>query len=238
MIDIHCHILHGVDDGALTLQDSLKLIKHEIDNGVNSIIMTPHFNKNGEENDMYKVIYNFEELKEIIMLEKLNVKLYLGNEIFLKSDFYDVLEKNNFQTLAGSNYILVEFYELSSLKNVAEMCYAAVYLGYIPIIAHAERYYRLFDSLKMIEYVLNEGALLQINASSITNKKIKYHYKLAHLLIKHKYVSFVASDIHNINLEQSCLIDAYKIIKRKCGICYADKIFYENQLKIINNELI
>lgn len=99
MIDMHNHILFGVDDGAKTIQDSVELIKYEIKNGVSSIIFTPHFNKIGTEVDIDKVIQNYLILKRAAENEKLNVKLYLGNEIHFGSDFYEVLGKKHLEHL-------------------------------------------------------------------------------------------------------------------------------------------
>jgi len=103
MIDMHSHILFGVDDGAVTIQDSVELIRREIDNGVNSIILTPHFNTHYADVHAEKIMQNYYSLKKIAEHEKINIKLYLGNEIYFGSDFYEVLEKKNLLHLQSQN---------------------------------------------------------------------------------------------------------------------------------------
>lgn len=238
MIDMHNHILFGVDDGAETIQDSVELIEYEIKKGVNSIVFTPHFNKVGFEIDMDIVMQNFSILEELVLNENLNVKLYLGNEIYFKSNFYEILEKKEFKTLAGSNYILIEFCLMESLENIAAMCYEARIKGFIPIIAHVERYKSLYEDRILLDNVLKERALLQVNATSILEIGDKECRKFAKYLLKRKLVSFVASDVHNMHKRSFYLDRAYKVVKKKYGDAFADKIFNLNQQKVISNEYI
>lgn len=236
MIDMHNHILFGVDDGAKTIEKSIKLIKEEINKGVNHIIFTPHYKNKGLELDMEKVTLNFVILKELVENEKLNVKLYLGNEIYFGSNFYEVLEKEDFKTLAGSNYILIEFSVIDTPKNIVEMCYEARLKGYIPIIAHVERYSLLYEDTSLLKSLLNEGAHLQVNASTLVNRESKESNKFANFLLKNELVSFVASDVHDMDARGFYLDEAYKMVKRTCSNYYADKIFNLNQQKILSNE--
>lgn len=238
MIDIHNHMLFGVDDGAKTIEDSIALIKDAINKGVSHIIFTPHYKPNDKSivSDMKKVSQNFDVLKHIVYDEKLNVELYLGNEIYFRSNFYELLENGEFNTLAGSKYILIEFNVISTPKNIPEMCYESRIKGYIPIIAHVERYESLYNNNSLLNEILNEGAHLQVNASTILNMESKESYKFASHLLKNELVSFVASDVHNLDSRGFYLDIAYKRVKKLCGDNYADKIFYINQQKILSNE--
>jgi len=236
MIDIHNHILFGVDDGAKTIENSIELIKEEINKGVSHIIFTPHYKNRGVELDMKKVAQNFDCLKEIVTNEKLDIKLYLGNEIYFGSNFYEVLEKGNFNTLAESNYILIEFSVIDTPKNISEMCYEARIKGYIPIIAHVERYSSLYDDKRLLKDILNEGALLQVNASTLVNLESKESNKFANFLLKNELISFVASDVHDMDVRCFYLDEAYKRVKKTCSDTYVDKIFNINQQKVLSNE--
>ena len=238
MIDMHNHILFGVDDGAKTIDNSIVLLKEEIKKGVTHIILTPHYKYKGVDLDMEKVSDNFKVLKDIVVNEKLNVELYLGNEIYFDSNFYEVLEKGKFNTLAGSDYILIEFNLIDIPKNVVEMCYEARIKGYIPIIAHVERYNFLYNDIQLLKDIINEGALLQVNASTIVNKESKESNKFINFLFKNELVSFIASDLHNMESRGFYLDEALKKIKKICSDSYADKIFIENQQKILSNEYI
>lgn len=235
MIDIHSHILFGVDDGAETFEESMELIKEEVEKGVSHIIFTPHFNKRNYHQDKDKISANFHSLKEATQKENLNVELYLGNEVYMDFNNYDSIIENGFTTLAESKYILVEFNELIPPDNMPEICYEINVSGYIPIIAHAERYEILYKNRQMLIDVLNEGAHLQVNASSILHKENKERNKLANFLLKSKLVSFVASDVHNTTSRKFYLDEAYKEVSKKYGQEYTNQIFKHNQFHVICN---
>lgn len=234
MIDIHNHILFGVDDGAENVEDSMNLIKEEVAKGVSHIILTPHL-KHKTNYFPDKIIHNFNELKENVIKERIDIKLYLGNEIYVDSDFYDILETREFNTLAGSDYILIEFSLTNTPENIAEICYEIKIKGYMPIIAHVERYSVFYGNEQLLKDVLAEGALLQVNASTVINKEGKESKKFADNLLKRGLVSFIASDVHNTTSRKFFLDKAYHKVSKVCGKEYAEKIFRLNQLKIIEN---
>jgi len=235
MIDMHSHILFGVDDGAKTLEESMELIREEVKKGVTHIIFTPHFNKRNYNKNQDKISANFQILKEYSEKENLKVQLYLGNEIYLDSTAYASIIDNGFYTLAGSKYVLVEFNELIPPVNIPEICYEINMSGYFPIMAHAERYEILYNNTKLLSEILDEGTHLQVNASSVIKNDNKARNKFAHYLLKNQLISFVASDVHNTVSRKFHLDEAYKAVTKIYGIEYADKIIKNNQLNIINN---
>lgn len=236
MIDIHNHILFGLDDGAKTVEDSLKLIKEEISKGVSHIILTPHYKKRGGETDLSKIKENFSVLLEKVKNEQLNVEIFLGNEVYFDSDFYDSLKNQSFNSLANSNYVLLEFSMLNTPDNIPEICYEIKLKGYIPIIAHVERYECFFDNEKLLLSVLNEGAHLQVNATTVINKESKDSCKFVKFLLDNELISFVASDMHNLTNRAFYLNEAYNFVAKKYDKNYADKIFKLNQQNIITNK--
>lgn len=236
MIDMHNHILFGVDDGPETIEESMELIKEASSKGVTHIVFTPHFNKRNYNLNQNEVSDNFQILKEEINKENINLELYLGNEVYLGSVGYTLIIDNGFYTLAGSKYILVEFNEMLPPSNIPEICYEIAVNGYVPIIAHAERYEILHNNRKLLGEILDEGAHLQINASSVLNKDNKERNKFAHYLLKNEIVSFVASDVHNNTSRGFYLDEAYDEVCKICIKSYADNIFKLNQLNIINDK--
>jgi protein-tyrosine phosphatase len=236
MIDIHSHILFGVDDGAKTIEDSVNIIKEEISKGVTHIILTPHFKNKYIDIKLENIEQNYNALKEYILKNNMDINIYMGNEIFFDSNYYEILEEGDFYSLANSKYILIEFDVSDIPKNIAEMCYDARIKGFIPIIAHVERYSTLYKDMDLLKEILNEGALLQVNASTVANKEDRESHRFANYLLKHELVSFIASDIHNLRSRGFHLDEAFKAVKKSCGNVYANKIFRENQLKVIANE--
>lgn len=236
MIDMHSHILFGVDDGAKELNDSLELIRAEVSKGVSHIILTPHFKKRIGEAESEKVYENYMVLKDVVRRESLNIELFLGNEIYIGSKYFDVLEDNSFYTLANSNYVLIEFGLSNTLENIAEICYEFRLREYIPIIAHVERYDYLYSNKYLIKDVLEEGAHLQVNASSIINRDNRERCKFVNFLLNNELVSFIASDLHNLDSRGFYLDQAYSLVKKTYGEEYADRIFKLNQQNIISNK--
>lgn len=236
MIDMHTHVLFGVDDGAKTIENSLDLIKEEVNKGVSKIILTPHFKKKYGETSVEKINENFNVLKEIVCKENLKVELFLGSEVYLDHNYYDTLWKEPIITLAGSDYVLIEFSMTDIPKNIPEICYEVRLKGFIPVIAHVERYYTLYDNTQLIRDILNEDAHFQINASTIVNKEEKESCKFVNYLLKNELVSFVASDVHNKDSRAFYLDKAYSVVNKICSHSYAEKIFKENQEKIIMNK--
>ncbi|HPX00006.1 MAG TPA: hypothetical protein PLL21_03060 [Sedimentibacter sp.] len=236
MIDMHNHLLFGVDDGPETIEESLELIKEATSRGVTHIIITPHFNKRNNGLNHDKVSINFQLLKEAIDKESIKIGLYLGNEVYMDSVGYASIIDNGFNTLAGSRYLLVEFNEMMPPSNIPEICYELTISGYIPIIAHAERYGILYNNSKLLGEILDEGAHLQVNASTIVNKENHDRNKFARYLLKNELVSFAASDVHNNTSRRFYLNEAYAAVCKLCSITYAYNIFKQNPMNIINNK--
>lgn len=201
MIDIHTHILYGVDDGSKSIDDSLAMIRECINQGVKTIVLTPHYNRN-----METIEKNFAILKD-----KAEVNLFLMPEIFYEEDlddYYDSLPKIN-------GYILLEFGEASDILDALRDLSID---GKKIILAHAERYGLTLDDLLEIK---KYGVLIQVNASKVIKKKGKE-------LLDNGIVDFVASDMHNLNKRTSFMLKAYQFVEKKYGKEYASKLFMEN----------
>jgi len=204
MIDIHCHILPNVDDGAKSIESSKNLLNDEIKNNNEYVILTPHQNK---ENLNKKMLVNqFEEFNKQI---DLNVKLMLGCELYYYEGMEKDLKDGKILTLNNSKYVLVEFSTRSETK-VSDVVYEISSYGFVPIVAHVERY----PYLKNDDYIdiVKNGGLIQINSRCFTTKEYKKKLKF---LLKNKLVSFIASDCHD-EIKRPCDFEKAKtIIKKK-----------------------
>ncbi len=228
MIDIHSHILPFVDDGSDSIKGSIELIKYQIKNGVNKIVLTPHFKTDKYETSKEELINAFENFKEEVKSQNLEVELYLAQEIYVGGDFYNIINAGGFITVNNTKNILIEFncyIETDILKHVSKI----VSLGYTPIIAHIERYsyfdfHNLYDIKKM-------GALIQVNASSIVGKSGKNIQNIIFDAIYNGYIDFVASDLHKGR--KPYMLKAYKKVKKLFGEETAEKLFNENAQNIL-----
>lgn len=236
MVDIHNHILFGVDDGARTIEDSINMIKEEISSGVNQIILTPHFNKRIDAS-IETINNNFEMLQAQVISENINVELFLGSEVYMDRNYYETIWESSYNTLAGSRYLLVEFSPAEDLKNIPEICYEVSLKGYIPVIAHIERYEDLYDNVKLLSEILKE-ALIQVNAHAIIDKENKSTQRFVTYLLKNQLVSFVASDAHNLHKRGVFMKEAALYVYNHYGLEYMEKIFNNNQRLLIENKTI
>ncbi len=196
MIDIHAHVIPFVDDGSPSLEDSLRLVKEEIEQGVDTIICTPHFDLKRYTPSKEKILENFELLKKAIKDEKLEIELYLGQEICYYStfDFIKLLKEKKLFTLKDTNFILLEFDFYKEPVSISELMYNIRINGFVPIIAHVERYEWL--TRKMLEKMIVEGALIQVNGGALINRDNRYYHKRAKKYVKGHYVNYIASDVH------------------------------------------
>ena len=227
MIDIHTHILPFVDDGSEDEKTSLEMLKLLKKEGVTDVILTPHYRGKYRPSPA-KLKGAFEKFNQLKTENNIDVNLYLGEEIFDLIDFASTKLGKRTITLNDSKFVLIEFPYFSAC-DIVEHAYNVYTFGLVPIIAHVERYeYITFDLVQELKSV---KALIQVNASSVVGKAPKFSRKITKKLLKHRLVDFVASDIHDGR--EPCLQKAYKLVKRRYGFNYANKIFNENAKEII-----
>ena len=229
MIDIHSHLIPGVDDGSQSLEESLSLLKQAERDGITELITTPHFMKNGEfRMKAPELVQRFSELKQVY---KGPIKLHLGNELYIHPDLPELLEKDENLTLAESDYILVEFPFQNYEDEFDEILYE-LSLKYRIIIAHPERYSYVQEDPNFCLRWLNEGYYLQSNQNSLFMKETK---KVLIPMIEHGFVSFVASDAHNEH--RPCVLsEAREFLAEEFGEQFAVQLIEKNPEKILKNE--
>ena len=227
MIDIHSHILPAVDDGCTDTDQSLALIKEEINQGITDIVLTPHYRAEYL-TKREKIEKQFELLTQAVKDSGMAVNLYLGQEIFVFDGVVNAIRSGKLFTINGGKYVLAEF-STKEETDIADAVYTFVGAGFIPIIAHIERYY--YADIEMAKEIKELGGLIQINASSLCHRFGAYKKK-ATAFIKEGFVDFVASDVHF--KRRNCMLQAYNVVVKKFGRETADKLFTENAEKILN----
>ena len=229
MTDIHSHILPFVDDGSDSYEKSIEMLKKHISQGVKNVVLTPHFRMGSFALGNDKIIEEFNNFKEKVKEELPSIDLYLGREITLYRDMISDVEKGNFLPINNGKFVLIEFPYVNEV-DADEICYRVRLAGFIPIVAHVERYDYLRKA-NLVEQLRKNGAVIQINAHSVARKDRKEEAKFAKIILKKRLVDVVASDIH-YNRED-VLGEAYKKACKKYGEEYADLIFKINPERIL-----
>lgn len=238
MIDIHCHILPEVDDGSKSLEESIEMARIAESEGIKTIVNTSHYHfdfkyKKGEE---LKTI--LEEFNQKLKQENIEVEVILGNELYYTEDLIGKLENLDFYTINESNYLLIEFPPTNVPKNLTDVIYEIKLIGYTPILAHVERYPAIQENPNIIYDAIKEGALIQINASSILGKNGPDAEDTCEILLKNNMVHVVGTDAHSSTRRRPLIKEAYNHICDEYGKTLAEELFAINSGKIIENETI
>ncbi len=231
MIDIHAHVLPGIDDGPSDLEGSMELIRQGYRDGIRGVVCTSHVLD--ELTDETERIFRnkFRQLQARIKEEALPVTLWLGSEIHCQTIFDPA---RPLATLNGNGkYLLIEL-PLSHLPSQArEILFNLSMKGITPILAHPERNGAILENTRLAWEFVRQGVLLQINAGSITGRFGRGTRKLALTLLDHNLVSFVASDCHRASSRPLILSKAREIVTRRWGRGWAEVLFELNPYRAV-----
>lgn len=237
-IDIHSHIIPGVDDGSQDMEQSIRMLRKAADEGIRQIILTPHNKAEHRNVSVAGIMRRVSELQEVVDGSGIPITLYTGNEIFYRDGVVDLLEEGKICTLAGSSYVLVEFQPMEQFSYIRSAIYELAGNGYIPVLAHTERYQSMICDSKNVAYAIDRGALIQVNASSVTGGmgyKVKQAVKK---LLKEKLVHFVGTDAHDSEKRSPQMAECARYLAKKYGEDYAVKLLHDNADCIIRGESI
>lgn len=237
MIDIHSHVLPGIDDGAQTDNDSIEMAKQAVSEGIHTIIATPH-NRNGQyDNDKESILADVKRLNSLFIEENISLVVLPGQENRINGDMTRELERDELMPLNDTKYIFVEFPSGSVPRYAKQMIFDIQVLGYIPIIVHPERNRELIEDHDLMYEFIEKGALSQVTAASLVGKFGKRVKQFSRQLVEANLTHFIASDAHNITTRRFCMQEAYEEIKNSYGE-EIEYLFKENAEFLIENESI
>ncbi|MCD7840259.1 MAG: hypothetical protein LUG46_06525 [Erysipelotrichaceae bacterium] len=236
MIDIHCHILPMVDDGAKSIDEAINMLIDAYNDNTDKIVLTPHFAFSyGFINPYEKINGLFHDLKYIVDNERIPIDMYLGCEYLFDSISTYKHHIHEIAKMNKTNYLLMEFFFDVNADFVLEAIDTVIDSGYIPIIAHPERYECIQVNSSLPQYMIDHGALLQMNKGSIFNQYGRNARKCVLDMLDHHYISFVGSDAHNTINRNSLMFDDYLYVCDYYGRDYAYKIFEDNPERMLSN---
>lgn len=237
MIDIHCHILPGIDDGPLEIRESVDMAKMAAEDGINIVVASPHFiygERPGIEGIKGTVLHLRERLKD----EEVPLELVEGADVKLTYELFEGMSKHGIMpTINASRYFLLELPEVVPPK-LDSFLHAAQKSGFVPIITHPERNYSFLSVPGKIEGLRGAGALIQVTAMSITGEFGMDIQGLSEWLMRKGYVDFIATDAHNIDYRRPVLSEAYNLLSKVADPGVVKKIFFENPEAVLEDREI
>lgn len=232
LIDIHCHILPGVDDGPRSLEDACAMLDQMAKDNVCAVIATPHDRPEMFEASRKEIWKSYQLVRQAGM--ERGIKVFLGTEFFRRSNLEKYIAKKKLGAMGGTSYVLVEFSSMDLFMTIRNICYSLRMSGYIPIVAHVERYACLRE-MEDIWELKDIGACIQINADTVLGKDGFRGKRYAAKLLKEGAVDFIASDMHDLERRRSNLKACAAYVRKKYGEDVAKTLFYTNPLKMIKS---
>jgi protein-tyrosine phosphatase len=224
MIDIHSHIIPGVDDGAHNTEEAEEMLVSAARAGVTRIIATPHFNIDKFDHESVFEKYNRLKMKARLY----NIELLLGYEIKIHEYPSRMPSSYSELVLGSSKYVLLELPFTCVPRYTAELIYQIQINKLIPIIAHSERCIKLVKDPQLLDELIGNGCLMQVDAASIVGLNSRKIKRFAKKLITSDKVDFVASDAHNAKDYSDTYMKAYQKTIKWVGQTEADKLFTES----------
>lgn len=236
MIDIHSHILPHIDDGAENIDITIEMLKNAVSDGIEKIVATPHYCIGCGTCTIAEVKDYVSILNSHIKENKIQIKIYSGQEVYLNENTIEDYLEGNIGTINDSRYMLTECPISEFNSHIFNIIYELKIRGIIPIIAHPERYIPIMENVLNINKFIEIGCLFQMNSGSIQGvfgKKVKL---VADLFLKNGIYNFIGSDAHNCINRITGLSKAI-IVSNSINI-QSEKVFMECASKLLENKKI
>ena len=232
MIDIHCHLVHGVDDGSRTLEETLLMLEEAKKAGFTDIILTPHYS------NYFHIPANEiqEKIEEINTSQNTGINLYHGNEIYISTTLVEDLKTSKTVSLNNGKYVLFELPMNNNPIYIDEVIYSILDEKKIPIIAHPERYSFVQEDPNMLIDYIERGVLFQANYGSILGRYGKNAKETVKKLLTHNMIHFLGSDNHRTNTVYAEMKDSINELEKLLGKEYLNMLSTYNPERILKNE--
>ena len=209
MIDLHCHILPGLDDGAQNDKESVMMSHIAYSDGIRTIVATPHTLNGMFVNEREVILTEVERLNRNLAEEGLDLRILPGADVHVTYNVLDLIRQGKVMTVNDNGrYILLEFPHQLVPPKIPELVFQLKLQGITPIFTHPERNAAIQGDLNIILHLIEQGALAQITANSLTGEFGPMAYKTSARMLKHKLAHIIASDAHSSKIRVPILSDA------------------------------
>ena len=239
MIDLHCHILPGVDDGAQTMSQALEMARLAVSGGVRAIVATPHCNVPNSPMPNYldeALKQRFTALRSAIDAAGIPLDLYAGAEIFCTPQAGELLREQKLLPLAGSRYLLTEFF-FDESPEFMDHCFRSIrHQGFVPVVAHPERYDAVQRDPQLVRYWFHRGHIIQLNKGTILGSLGSRSQEAARWILRHGLAHTVASDAHGTQHRTPYMADLRRHLEEYCGPGYTRLLLHTNPGRILRDQ--
>lgn len=228
IIDIHSHILPGIDDGSADMEETLAMLAIAEKEGITHMIATPHYKENRTQTDPQKVKSLIAQVQAAAEAKGISVKILAGNEVYYFSDIEEAVDEGKILALNEGNRMLVEFNPFADYKRIRNAMDNVRGLGFHPVIAHVERYECMLKNPDNVEQLYDMDVEIQVNAASITGEAGFKSKMFVHKLLKKHLVHYVGTDAHESKKRAPKMKKCASILRKKYGEEYANELLYKN----------
>lgn len=235
MIDIHSHILPGLDDGAGDMNESIRMLRLARRQGIAQVVATPHYSHSFQNTSPDQIRSLCREVQEAAQSRlKAEIRVWSGQEIMYDGDVLDLLERGSILTLADSRYVLTEFLPTAPYSYIQGAVRELSLAGYKPILAHAERYLYLREKDRVDE-IRKQGAYIQVNIRRVGEKWYDGTTRWCRKMLRRRKIDFLGTDMHNIRGRRPETGAAMEWMQKHLSSSYLCKILYRNQEKVLRD---
>lgn len=232
MIDFHSHILPNIDDGSRSLNETIHILKEAKKAGFTKIISTSHYIDGYYEADEEQRTKLINEIREKFQ----GIELYLGNEIYITNQMTELISEKKASTINNSKYVLFELPMNTKAMDVKEVVFRLMEKGYVPIIAHPERYKYVKEDIEYVRELADMGVLFQSNYGSSIGMYGKKAQKTQKKLLQEGLIQFFGTDVHTVEHVYTKMPKILKKLRKIISEEELEQLSTVNPQKVLDNE--
>ena len=236
MIDVHLHILPGVDDGPATLDDALALARSLVQEGVQMAVATPHYNDEYPQLPAREIVERVGNLQRELDRHAIPLRLLAGHEALIQPGLVADVQSGRLATLNGSRYLLLELWNSIWMPETERVIFELRALGIVPVLAHPERYLAIQQDSNRLKALIEQGVLAQLTAGSLIGMQGKTARKCAETLLKRGLIHCIASDAHGPGRRPPAIRQGMQAAERIIGRAQAAQLIETYPAAIIQNQ--
>lgn len=233
-VDIHHHLLHGMDDGPQSFEETVQMLHHAVKQGVRHVAATPHIRPGQTEFDVELYRRRLMDARGYARENNLPIRIWSGSEVFYTSMTEAFLRQGRIPTLGGGWHVLVEFEPQVGMRTIVEAADRIGNLGYTMVLAHAERYRSLYVGKRLARLKDDYRIMVQVNADTLMNTRDVLRSGWIRHMLREDIVDIVASDAHGVRQRACSMARCAEEIARLYGEKKARQLCADNAMAVLN----